>query len=109
MTGLPCVNCGTPTPPAEAKFFQQTFLCSSCYASADRLYRRLEWELLQVRAVLFEAIRLLVIKKQLHRASEIMTGGTKASIFKFLSYLISLKENPTEKPDDPTTTNDATP
>jgi len=91
--GLPCVNCQKIVQSNEAKFFQKVFLCADCCETAERLYRRLEWELTQVRTILAEAVRLLLIQRMLHVGVSEVLGTTKGGVFKFLSFLVSLKTN----------------
>ena len=91
--GLPCVNCQKLVPAGEAKFFQKVFLCSECCETAERLYKRLEWELTQVRTILAEAVRLLLIQRMLHLGVTETEGATKGGVFKFLAFLVSLKTN----------------
>lgn len=66
MSGLPCLNCQTPTSEKDAKIFAEVFVCPTCYSTAERLFHRLEGELRRLLLLSKETIRNALVEGKLH-------------------------------------------
>lgn len=62
---LRCLNCSVEVSASDAKFFAGAFCCPTCFALAERLYQRGEYELKLMLLVLKESIRVAIVKKEL--------------------------------------------
>ena len=65
-SNLPCLNCHKPIEAGKAKIFDKVFVCSTCYEMAHRTYDRINWELKQLQTMAKEAIRVALVKGELH-------------------------------------------
>lgn len=65
MESLTCLNCKQPVVSDNAKIFAEVFVCSSCYETAERLYRRSEGELKMLLLMLKESIRIALLEGRL--------------------------------------------
>lgn len=63
-----CLNCKRPVEASKAKMFDKVFVCETCYEMADRTYQRINMELKQLQMLAKEAIRVALVKGELHFA-----------------------------------------
>ena len=87
MVGLPCVNCKEPVGTDDAKFFAQTFVCSRCFAIAERTYVQGERQLRMMLVMLKECIRLAIIKGELQFPEKNTEDMPRKDLFAELSRL----------------------
>ena len=65
-TALRCLNCGKQVSEDQAKLFAHVYVCYECYTLAERYYKRLERELMQLMVLAHESIRESLTRGQFH-------------------------------------------
>lgn len=65
MGALRCMNCKEGVGPDEGRLFAEVFVCTTCFAMAERVHSRCLQELKMLQMVLREAIRVALVEGRL--------------------------------------------
>lgn len=92
MNELACLNCGHVPP--EPQFFAGVLVCPACMSMACRFEARADKELLQLRGMLREAIRVALVEGRLRRSTHAVAEEdvTKTDLLRAVVELAERKE-----------------
>lgn len=92
VEGLPCLNCKADVTPDKAKLFAGVFVCETCHAMAERMYKRSEKELRDLQTMLLEGIRIALVEGRLQFAEDQNQELPKEDVLKAIVELQTLRD-----------------
>lgn len=94
---LPCMNCKSPVPEHEARFFGQVFICQTCHTVAESFYNRLERELKQLLIMAHESIRVALVQSKFSLAEHTPQTVSKKDILEAALRMESERDKHTKR------------
>ena len=91
VNNLTCMNCQTVVRQADARVFAEVYVCPTCYAVAEQMYKRLEVELRRMLLMSKEAIRVALVQGKLHLPAGGLEEVSKEEVLKMIVQLSEKK------------------